>query len=158
MLGVFLIAVAGTVGVVGGGCGGAGPALPSWRISGDGPARTVVADWDDVDAALDVAISDAEVAILGRQLLEGPDGPRLEYRLRSIAEGAGTLVVRPLEPLPAAPADGSAPPSLRLSLEARFDGRSDAGRAERLVQSLAARLAVLAGVEWKEVPESPFYR
>ncbi|MBM4108340.1 MAG: hypothetical protein FJ255_05935 [Phycisphaerae bacterium] len=110
------------------GCGsapGPGPVL-----GGDPFVATAAGDWEDVDAAVSLAVGEAEVAVVERL---APAPGRIEFRLLSAGEEPGLLVVERR-------GDG-------LSLEARVGrwGRPETER--RLIERVARRLARLRGVE-----------
>lgn len=110
----------------------------------DKAIRTAIADWDDVDAAVDAALVEAEVAVIRPRLM----GPRFTavsfacrvYLLRSITDAEGLLVVAydwQSEP--------SAKGSVPITVRAEVEGQPAA--TEILVLGVARRLAQLAGVE-----------
>lgn len=109
-----------------------------------GQARVVRGDWNDVDAAVSVGLSDAEMAVL-RVRVRSAD--RIEYELESILDEPGELIVT-REPGTAALADG---PGLPIRLEARVGRWLDETRAWRLLRGTARRLEDLAGVEFKPI-------
>lgn len=109
----------------GGGCAALEPAGPP------GP-RKVLADWNDVDAAVEVAVKKAEVA------LDGParrEARRVVYRIRTVSDEPGELVVER--------SDGDV-----LTVSASI-GRFGEGKEQeaRLVGAVVRRLKQLRGVE-----------
>lgn len=94
--------------------------------------RTVLADWNDVDAAVEVAVKKAEVA------LDGParrEARRVVYRIRTVSDEPGELVVER--------SDGDV-----LTVSASI-GRFGEGKEQeaRLVGAVVRRLKQLRGVE-----------
>lgn len=98
---------------------------------------TVRADWDDVDAALEVALSRAQLAILSRS----PDGPdRVTWRLLSVQdEPAHLTAVRP---------PGATQDPTDITLEARIGLFGDPRREEQFLKFMERRLNQLAGVDY----------
>lgn len=112
------------------------PGCASLEPAGPPGPRTVLADWDDVDAAVEVAVKSAEVA------LDGPprrSRSRMVYSLRTVSDEPGELVVER--------AGGEV-----LTVSAtigRFGG--DKEREARLVGAVVRRLKQLRGKEWAPV-------
>lgn len=132
------LAVLALAGGLGGLCGlaaCAGNATPgrtgiSATLVGEASERSVAGDWDDIDAAVEVALESAEVAAVGSQ--RAPD--RVIYELVSIEGRPGQLVIARGE-------------SGRLTLSARIGRFGEPPRERRLLDAVARRLARLRGVD-----------
>lgn len=95
-----------------------------------GPSsRLVDGDWDDLDAAVDVGLEAAEVAVLRREVGQ----THARWEIVSIRDQRGELVIRRTD------APG------KLMVEATIDQPSDTERAGRLVSAVARRLGQLFG-------------
>lgn len=110
------------------------PAEPAQAIT---LSKSASGDWDDVDAAMDVGVSAAEMAIVNSST--SPDGSTRLYELRTVTDEPAWLKAQRGE-------DG------RVSLGARVGRFGDAAREQKLVESVAARLKALYGVDWAPVP------
>lgn len=109
---------------------------------------TLVADWDDLDAAVEVACTRQQLAPIGTTE-EEPH--RRTYELRSPGdEPAWVFAERQGEALPGT--DGRIPPQ-PITLRARFGRFGDEGREAALVDAVARRMRQLAGVDY--APLSP---
>lgn len=93
-------------------------------------------DWDDIDAAVEVGMSEAEVARVDAST--SSDGLTRTYELRTITDEPAWLVARREE-------DG------RVGLGARVGRFGDPEREARLIRGVAARLKALYGVDWAPV-------
>ena len=93
-------------------------------------------DWDDIDAAVDVGMSAAELARVDAST--SPDGLTRTYELRTITDEPAWLVARREE-------DG------RVGLGARVGRFGDPRREEKLIRGVADRLKALYGVDWAPV-------
>jgi hypothetical protein len=102
---------------------------------GEPGARVVVADWDDVDAAVEVAVKRSEVGLAGPARRE--EG-RVVFPIRTISDEAGELVVTRGE-------------GDRVTVEASIGRFGDAAWESRVVGAVARRLRELGGVEWAPV-------
>jgi hypothetical protein len=107
-------------------------------LTGDQGQVRLWADWDDLDAALDVALERAELATLGTTR---SDGERT-WELTTIAGQPGQLTAQ-RDPLAPRDARGCE----QLTLCATVHSPRGVEQAGRLLQAMAARLADLAGVE-----------
>lgn len=119
----------------------------------------VIADWDDIDAAVDVALKAGECAILQETTPATPASPtrdeplairdpfvRRVFQIRSISDARGELVLtRAIHPIP------NDKGSIPITIEARLGdphGLRDTLREGRLVAATRRRLTQLAGVDW----------
>ncbi len=93
-------------------------------------------DWDDIDAAVDVGMSAAEVARVDART--SPDGRTRTYELRTSTDEPAWLIARREE-------DG------RVGLGARVGRFGDPEREQKLVRGVAERLKSLHGVDWAPV-------
>jgi hypothetical protein len=110
--------------------GGAVIALDTW------------ADWDDVDAALDLALSKAELAVLNTTSSDD----RRTWTLVAMSNAQGVVTAT------RSVTGGRDPRGCeRLRVEAMVDGPGGNTRAATLMDHLAARLEKLAGVDWAPV-------
>lgn len=137
------------------GCGSDGgllPVLDSVRVGEASSSVTVRADWDDVDAALDVGLLDAECAIVSdTRPRRGVRYHTVTYTLRTIQGEPGTVTFsRSAE----GPADPRGPEP--ITAQASIGRYRDADRERRLLASVARRLEALAGVDWAPIPGSPY--
>lgn len=130
------------------GCSGgvSGESFDRKITSDHGEALQVVADWSDVDPAINVSLQDGEVAIVPVSLM-GPRFAELSpwlrvYELRSITDASGSLFIA---------RDWTVPPDPRGSVvivvRAELDGSRLGDDANRLERGIARRLVQLAGVE-----------
>jgi len=127
------------------GCGSA------WRGEGAGvieagqvsPGRaTLTADWNDLDAAADVAAQRTELVVLRTT---SPDPCTRRYDLLSVSGEPGTLIVtRPH------PCDGPGE-SIPLTIEATIGRFGDPRRERILLNAFTARLADLHGVDFAPI-------
>lgn len=135
------------LGIAGGlmGFPGCGPVLPpadpALVAEGSPVHLQVVADWDDLDAALPVGLTDAECAKI--EELPGGTADRRAWKVLSIAEEYGTVTAMRVGP---AKPDGKG--SCTIRLEARIGRNGNPDREARLVQGMERRLNQLAGVDW----------
>lgn len=90
-------------------------------------------DWDDIDAAVDVGMSAAEVARVDAST--SSDGLTRTYELRTITDEPAWLVARREE-------------GGRVGLGARVGRFGDPRREEKLIRGVAERLRALYGVDW----------
>lgn len=95
-------------------------------------------DWDDIDAAVDVGMSAAEVARVDART--SPDGQTRTYELRTITDEPAWLVARREE-------------GGRIGLGARVGRFGDPEREAKLIRGVAERLKALYGVDWAPVPK-----
>ncbi|MGH7132087.1 MAG: hypothetical protein ACREJO_09100 [Phycisphaerales bacterium] len=100
-----------------------------------------VADWDDLEAALPVGLTDSECAKIDE--LPGETANRRAWRVLSIAEEYGTVTATRVGP---AKPDGKGACTIRL--EAQIGRNGDPDREARLVAGMERRLRQLAGVDW----------
>ncbi len=91
---------------------------------------TVLGDWNDVEAAAEVAVRSIEAALVHAEVLPG----RTSFELVTATDEPGTLV--------AVPGVGD-----QIGLWARVGRFGDRGREGRLLEAMRARLAQLHGVE-----------
>lgn len=114
---------------------------PTGSADGASPeqnSRTVVADWEDVPAAVSVATGQVELAVVDRS---NPDPNRLVYELKSIRDEPGVLEV-------SRPQNGwipGLPVVLTLRCEVgRFENKKT---QDHLLHTLMQRLQDLRGVD-----------
>jgi len=109
-------------------------------------AVVVVADWDDLDAAVLLGASFAEMAWEGRAAVEGDAAGRRtkRYDLASVEGDAVVLTATRDE----AAADDEGPDPIRL--EARAGVLGNPGREGALLRAVARRLEALRGVDSAE--------
>ncbi|MEN0020592.1 MAG: hypothetical protein AAF747_06900 [Planctomycetota bacterium] len=111
-----------------------------------GNAAEVVADWDDIDAAVRASLWRAELAILTIDLLEDadtaePSQTERHYHLLGVRDELGLLIVKRSD---------AASESGLVTLTCRVGGGQtpqEKKRAARAVQDFARRLDQLAGVD-----------
>lgn len=96
-------------------------------------SRIGAGDWDDIDAAVDVGMSAAEVARVDAST--SADGLTRTYELRTITDEPAWLVARREE-------------GGRVGLGARVGRFGDPPREEKLIRGVAERLKALYGVDW----------
>jgi hypothetical protein len=101
--------------------------------------RAVVAEWRDVERAMEIAVRRAELTILDREI--GPDSKRFE--LQSVSAEPGYLVATRQSPGPEG--DGAA---ITIRLETRIGMFGNPAREQELLRALARRLEQLRGREW----------
>lgn len=99
-------------------------------LVGEVSERSAAGDWADLDAAVEVALESAEVAVIG----SGHTPDRATYQLVSLEGRPGELVIARGE-------------SGRLTLSARIGRFGDPARERRLLDAVAGRLARLGGVD-----------
>lgn len=131
---------------LGTGCGGGawnGPGAGQITAGDTSPGRaTLTADWNDLDAAADVAVGRAELAIVRTTC---PDPCTRRYELTSVRGEPGTLTItRP------APCDGPGE-SIPLTIEAAVGRFGDPQRERTLLSAFTSRLADLHGVEFAPI-------
>jgi len=104
---------------------------------------TLVGDWADLDAAVEVAGTRLELAPVGTT----SNSPRLRvYELRSPGDEPAWLIAERSDEF-----SGVLPevaPSQAITLRARFGRFGDRGREAALVDAVAGRLRQLAGVDY----------
>lgn len=127
-------------------CGPATPPPDPSLVSRGSPVRTTVTgDWDDLNASLQVGLTDAECAEV--EELKGGVDLRV-WRVEAITHEFGTLRIW---------RDRSKGQNARgswtLVLEARIGRDGDPEREARLVAGVARRLKELAGVDWAPLDE-----
>lgn len=118
-------------------------------VSGDPPSLRVTADWNDVDAAAEVAGPRVELAMLSSNESEAKPGIAAEKLFVFLAtdDTEIDLTVRQSRP----GAGETAPGVLDMTAAAR--PRRDRAREATLLSAMARRLADLAGKEWAPIPE-----
>ncbi|MBL9001312.1 MAG: hypothetical protein JNK25_09270 [Phycisphaerae bacterium] len=112
-------------------------------ITGDPPGLTVRADWNDVNAAAQVAGARVELAMLSlgngptedgraerRFVFLATDDTEFDLRARQAEPGAGKVIPGP------------------IVLNAQARPKRDRDRESRLLSAMADRLRDLAGKEW----------
>lgn len=109
--------------------------MPSDRDTG---ASVVVrADWDDLDAALELAVRKVEAAVVVRR---DPAPGRAEFEIVTATDEPGILT--------ATAGEAPGPRPIPIRLEARVGRFGDRDREGRVLQAWRARLEQLAGVDW----------
>lgn len=98
---------------------------------------TAHGDWNDVDAALEVALTRAQMAILSRSA-DGPD--RITWQLLSVRDEPAQLT--------AARPPGRTQNPTDITLEARIGHFGDPQREEQFLKYVERRLEQLAGVDY----------
>lgn len=117
-----------------GGCTGV-PTLPAAQMARASSERCV-ADWDDVDAAIDVGASKSEMAVVSWGM--NADGERA-YKLRTALDEPVWVCAKRV-------GDPKKEESALLELRARVGRFGDADREERLLRAVRKRLDELCGV------------
>jgi hypothetical protein len=108
-----------------------------------GPTRLeVVADWDDLDAAMVVAAANNQCAILGVRR-PGPD--EVEFEVRTIRDEPVTVSARRLG------AADNPPRAEPIELVCEYGRFGDAAQQERILEAMRERLADLRGVDYRKV-------
>jgi len=105
-----------------------------------GSPRTasIVADWNDVDAAVEVGVPRAEMAVI---FDETPSPDERVFSVKDIADERGTLRIWRTS--------GDATPEIKL--EARVGLFGEPEKERKLLECVCARLEELKGVEWAPV-------
>ncbi len=99
---------------------------------------TVIADWDDVDAAVETGAGQAEMAVV---FDETPSPDERVFYLRTIGDKPVKLTVTRT--------NSEAPPTIQLEVRAGVFG--DPGDQARLLKAVSTRLSDLKGVEFAPV-------
>lgn len=112
--------------------------VKSRPASVSGPSVVEVrADWNDLDAAMQLVVTKAECATVARDEL---DGGVIRFTLITSTDEDGTLTATPLAPITRE--------SMPIRLECRFGPSGDPSRERLLLDALARRLRQLAGKDW----------
>jgi hypothetical protein len=119
------------------GCAGAGT---TGQSGPDGTVLTALGDWNDINAAVDVAASAGEVAVLSANPAEV--NPRV-FQLQSVENQPGRLTVEA-----GASEAASTPRPVAMTLRCRIGHFGDPEREARVLEALAERLDDLAGVDY----------
>lgn len=129
-----------TVGLVA--CSGPSAGLAPATDATSPGATTVRGDWDDVDAAVQVAITRAEMAILRRtaEPADQPDPDRIQFELLTMMNDRAVLT--------ATREAGAGESLIPIHLEARVGHFGDPAREQVLLRAMADRLEQLAGVDY----------
>ena len=104
------------------------------------PAPSVLeirADWNDVDAAMQLIVTKAECATVDRDEVEGG---AIRYTLITATDEDGSLSATPLAPITRE--------TMPIRLECQIGPRGDPSRERRLLDALSHRLRQLAGKDW----------
>jgi hypothetical protein len=118
-------------------------------VASGGSTRRVTADWDDVHAAVDLAVSQSQAAMLGQRDRGGADRCTV-YDLLTIRDDTGILeICREREGPPVT--DRPEP----LVITARIGAAGDANYEKMLLDYLEKRLTQLIGDKAAPVPD-PF--
>ena len=128
------------------GCGGGpwnGPGAGRITAGDTSPGRALLtADWNDLDAAADVAVGRAQLAIVSTM---SPDPCTRRYELTTVRGEPGALTItRP------PPCEGPGE-SIPLTIEAAIGRFGDPERERTLLSAFTSRLADLHGVEFAPV-------
>lgn len=128
------------------GCGGGawnGPGAGQITAGQTSPGRAILtADWNDLDAAADVAAGRAQLAILRAT---SPDPCTRRYELTSVRGEPGALTVTRPHPCDT-PGE-----SIPLTIEATLGRFGDPPRERTLLNAFTSRLADLHGVEFAPI-------
>ncbi len=105
-----------------------------------GSPRTasIVADWNDVDAAVEVGVPNAEMAVL---LDETPSLDERVFYVKTITDERGSLRVWRT----------SHEPTTEIKMEARVGLFGEPEKEAKVLAAVCARLLELKGVEWAPV-------
>jgi hypothetical protein len=112
-----------------------------------GTTREIAGDRDDLDAAVDVAISASQLALVRR---EEPEPGVVRYTLLTLGDEPGVAEVRTLRHDAASDAVAGAEGSARgkaMVVTVRIRARGDDGWEKRFLDALAKRLGQLRGVD-----------
>jgi hypothetical protein len=141
------------------GVGVAGCEMPSGEgrllgASSEGTQATAMADWDDIEAAMDVAISKLEMAVEARpsreELRSDQRGAEcVEYKLVTIRDEPARVLFCRNKKL--AWSDGSAAGPEPITILVRVGRWGDSAREEELLKAIRARLNDLKGVDWAPI-------
>jgi hypothetical protein len=100
-------------------------------------------DWDDLDAAVEVAASKVEMSVLSST--DPSSNPRV-FRLVTVTDEPGRLTVRRSPPTRP---PGASPPAPELfQVEASVGRFGDPQREQALIDAFRRRLEALAGVDF----------
>jgi hypothetical protein len=143
---LLLLTILGFALVLASGC--SSPMSPAASpVSGDAPriesGLTVRADWDDVDASVEVGAGQAEAVMVGAAVVSS-DGLRREYALAHISGLRGTLIATRA-------AQGPDPTTIRLTC--RMGEIPTPGVQTRILERVRARLEDLRGREFVPIRE-----
>ena len=118
---------------------GAAPAIREHR----GPAQLrIEADWDDVDAAVEVGVGQAEGVVVHSE--PSPDGMQRGYQLKHVSGVTGVLTAR-------VEAEGKDPRPIVFTCT--MGAMDNGGLAQRILDRIAVRLKDLKGKEVAPIRE-----
>lgn len=132
--------------------GGLLPSFNSLRDQGGATVGTARADWDDIDAALDVGLYVGECAVLSDDRpRHGVQCSSITYQLTTVGGEPGSVTIsRTVSDRP----DPRGPETIEI--RASIGRYRDRDREQRLIEATIRRLEALAGVDWAPIPGSPF--
>lgn len=131
------------------GCAGSGARSEAWEnealseVAG-GSELLVSADWDDIDAAVDVGVSQVEMAVVSRNAGpgwggRGGDPVRRLFELKTVRDEPAWLEV----------SRGTSGDAVsRVALRAKVGRFGDKKREGALLRAVGQRLEVLHGKDW----------
>ena len=123
------------------GCASTGAAAPIRDRRGPSQLR-IEADWDDVDAAVEVGVGQAEAAILHSE--PSPDGLQRRYQLKHVSGVTGVLTAR-------VESDGKDP--RQIAFTCTMGAMENGGLAQHILDRVAVRLKDLRGREVAPIRE-----
>lgn len=144
------------------GCSGGGPTDLTPGPATGGTIRTLEADWNDVEAAVDIAMSEAETAVVTTN--DASDWFALyDFGLITIDDRRGTLVASRLNPPPAptkSSTDDLATAAVRgpepIRFFCRIGPQGDQNREDLILSSVERRLRQLRGRGAAAIPNETF--
>lgn len=113
------------------------------------PTREVgVGDWDDIPAAVDVAVGKCEMAVVRGPDKSAPDyGAVQQYELRTVTDEPARLIIRRRAADNGRGETGAVP----LEIDAIVGRFGDAARERRLIDAVRRRLSQLVGVDFAPI-------
>lgn len=125
------------------GCAGDGPLLV-----GTAERAQLVADWNDIDAAVEVGAGQNEMAVVST---ESPSEDERVFELRTAGAEPGRVVARRSGVMQASGAKSVGPQA--IDLQAQVGRFGDSKREKRLIASIRKRLGDLTGVDWAPIDD-----
>jgi hypothetical protein len=108
------------------------------NTGGSGSGTSVLADWDDLDAAVLAAVGPNETALLAWS----KDELEQVFLLRTIRDEEGRLVAR---------REQAAPDPVRIDLTCQIGLFGDPPAEQAILEATRRRLAELAGVDYRPI-------
>jgi hypothetical protein len=130
------------------GCASTGPSVGEPVMFVEPTERTVAADWDDVDAAVSVAIARNETAIVRRT--EAPPD-RIEFEMITARDYPVRLIVTRDAEGAAGSTGSEDDQSPRITVRAAVGRFGDLERQRRIVDDVIQRLEELRGVDFAPI-------